>query len=129
MKIKKILFDKRYGQFVGDPYDLSKADFHKAGRLFFRSIAKDLSLPRGSYKVRSVLGGDAVLGDVILHHNKFYVCLMQSDVGQGLDILFRTCTSQKDYQGGPNRWLTIQDLKDFKLQEWFLKTLKEYSNK
>ena len=58
-----------------------------------RSIARNLKLPRGSYRVSFNPGGIAVAGDPILHHDSFYLTFCSSGV------MYRKCDGLKDYGG------------------------------
>lgn len=70
------------------------------GRSVLVKLATDLSLPKGSYEIRAIKGGIAVSGEMILHHDKFYVNL--SNFGVSGAGFARTCQGQKDYTGGRN---------------------------
>lgn len=118
MKIDSILFDKRWGEFVGERFDLSKDDFHKKGQAFLKSLAKDLHLDKGTFNVRSLKGGDGILGEVILHSEHLYIQVKQSHLG--LEVLYRTCSGMKDYSGGSNQYLLLMNLKEQSMQDWFV---------
>ena len=70
-----------------------------------RALAKDLGLPKGTYTIRSNPGGIAVLGDVYLHHDRFYVNFSgyMCENPCGGTGYYRTCNGRKDYTGGYNR--------------------------
>ena len=91
-----------------------KALFHSKGKTFLRNLAKELGLPKGSYDIRSNMGGIAVSGEVTLHGESLYVQLSESCVGgPGVGILYRSCKGRKDYTGGTNNWATIGNLKKY----------------
>jgi len=64
-----------------------------------KKFADTMSLKPETFNVRFNAGGIAVAGEAILHHDKFY--LQINEYG----VYWRTVKSQKDYLGGPNRWL------------------------
>lgn len=127
MKIDPILFDKRWGEFTGESYDLPKEEFHKKGKAFLKSLAKDLDLVKGKFEIRSNKGGDSILGEVILHSEHLYIQIHQ--LYQGLDIMYRTCSGMKDYCGGSNQYLMMKNLEDKSMQDWFVKKLLSMSGK
>lgn len=77
----------------------TKAQYKKLSLKFLRSLAKKLSLPKGTYSIRFNPGGIAVSGDAILHHDKFYISF------GGYGAYWRECNGQKDYSGKVNRWI------------------------
>lgn len=85
--------------------DQRKNAMHRCGRAFLRQVAKDLGLPKGSYDLRSNLGGMAVSGEVTLHTERLYLQISESPVGGGgVSILARSCRGRNDYVGGQNNW-------------------------
>ena len=94
--------------FIGDSLD--KDEFHGTARLILRRVAKSLVqqgyLSPADYTIRSNKAGSAVLGEVILHTNWFYLMIGESG------ILYRLCNSLDDYTGGQNRWLHYGVLRD-----------------
>lgn len=87
-----------------------KAQFHRDGRVFLKSLAKALELPPGSFEIRNNTAGPAVSGEVTLHAKHLYVQLYESAVRRGISILYRSCESQKDYVGGQNHFAFPQTL-------------------
>ena len=75
-----------------------KARFRSEAMKYLRRLAKELSLPKGSYSIRYNAGGIAVSGEATLHHNEFYLQISH-------DCFWRTCNGQKDYSGYRNRWV------------------------
>jgi hypothetical protein len=89
----------------------SKEIFHKEGKAFLRDVAKELGLEKGTYEIRSNMGGPAVSGEVTLHSDTLYVQLSESCVGgPGVGILFRACRGRADYSGLQNHWMTLRHL-------------------
>ncbi len=86
---------------------------HSAGKSFLRGLAQELGMPKGSFEVRSNLGGNAVSGEVTLHGDQIYVQLSESCVGKGgVNVLYRNCTGRKDYSGGTNNFIDVQKLEE-----------------
>lgn len=91
-------------------YDAAqKRLFHSTARARLRRLAMELSLPTGSYDLRSNQGGIAVSGEVTLHHEQVYVQVSQ---GFGPGVLIRTCRGRRDYTGGPNNSAELDLLDD-----------------
>ena len=86
-----------------------KEQFHKLGKAFLKDLAKLLGPDIGEYTVSSNKAGIAVLGEVTLHADNLYVQLHDSFNGNGISALYRSCTSQKDYHGGPNNHANMPD--------------------
>lgn len=74
--------------------------FHLDAREFLVSLARALELPEGSYEIRSNQGGQAVSGEVTLHHDNLFVELSESAVRRGVVISYRSCESQQDFTSG-----------------------------
>jgi hypothetical protein len=85
-----------------------KDEFHKAGRAVLRKLAKEMKLTKGSFEIRSNLGGWGILGEVTLHHESFYLQISNSPHG----VMYRTCKGRKDFTGGPNLWFPVYRLDD-----------------
>jgi hypothetical protein len=81
----------------------AKDEFHALGRLVAKAVAKELGLPKGSYDIRSNMGGIAVSGEVTLHAEKIYIQFGKTVLGH--KFMFRSCNGRKDYHGGVNHWL------------------------
>jgi hypothetical protein len=89
-----------------------KRRFHATARAHLRKLADELGLPAGSYDLRSNQGGIAVSGEVILHHEKFYVHVSQPATRADTGILIRTCRRRRDYTGGANHFAPLSLLDD-----------------
>jgi len=89
-----------------------KEEFHRQGKRLLRVIAKRMSLPRGSYEVRSNMGGVAVCGEVTLHGEHIYIQLSQSCLGKDFGFMYRYVRDRRDYTGGTNRWMAWTKLMD-----------------
>jgi hypothetical protein len=89
----------------------NKAFFHYNAKRILARLAKKMQLPKGSYDIRSNMGGVAVSGEVTLHGEHHYIQLSQS--GSGIcQMLVRSCRGRKDYSGGPNEWRPFDYLLD-----------------
>ena len=82
---------------------VDKITYHKLGKKFLKLVAKMLNLP--TFDVRSNMGGDAIVGEVILHTPSFYV-----SIGTNFSYA-RACQGMKDYSGGVNQTITDESLK------------------
>jgi len=89
-----------------------KAFFHREGKRILNQIAQKLGLQAGEYSIRSNMGGIAVSGEVTLHADWIYIQFSQSSLGPDFGFMWRTCKHQKDYTGGPNRWMKWEELRD-----------------
>src|SRR5262245_57277995 len=106
---------KAFNWTLGVAYNAQrKARFHSMGRARLQLLAKELGLPKGSFEIRSNQGGIAVSGEVTLHHEKVYVQIAQSCLGNSVGILSRKCNGRKDYTGGRNHWLPLERLDHIK---------------
>ena len=92
-------------------YDVKKA-FHLRAKRQLRRVAKLMGIPKGTYEVRSNLGGIAVSGEVTLHSNTLYVQVFQPAGYERAEILYRTCKGREDYTGGRNNVLPGNELND-----------------
>lgn len=89
--------------------DEVKAEFHKLCTSYLKKLAQTLNLPAGTFSIRSNKGGTAVLGEVTLHSDTFYLQLSEHMMSR---FLIRTCKGQKDYTGGTNQWWEYESLRD-----------------
>lgn len=89
-----------------------KDAFHKQGKAFMRKLAEALSLDKGTFDVRSNMGGIAVSGEITLHGESIYVQLDESCIHTGCSIMFRTCKGRDDCTGGSNNFIAVNDLLD-----------------
>lgn len=86
-----------------------KQEFHRLARLVCRQIAKDLGLEKGTFDIRTNMGGDAVGGETVLHSDRFY---LQFCAEGFLEILYRACNGRRHLVGGTNQWTTYQRMVD-----------------
>jgi hypothetical protein len=108
-----------------DEAQARKDAMHLEGAKFLKSLAKTLGLSSGQYTVRSNKAGIAVSGEVTLHADHLYVQLSSSFSKPGLQLLYRSCLSQKDYSGGQNHFVQVSDLAVPQNQAAFLKTCRK----
>lgn len=117
---RELLASGPFSQYT-DAGDKNKAHLHTKGKTFLKSLAKALALKDGSYDIRSNRGGIAVSGEVTLHSDDIYIQISESFSSPGLQILFRTCSSRKDYCGNQNHFIKLESLREPAGQERFLK--------
>lgn len=102
------LLDYAKGEYC---YDADrKTEYKKVSMAVLRKLAKMLCLQKGTFKVSFCRGGAAVWGEAILHSNSVYIQIFTNFSGGESCVLYRTCEGQKDYCGGPNQFLTLDDL-------------------
>ncbi|WP_449470284.1 hypothetical protein [Sphingobium chungangianum] len=95
----------------GVAYDLdAKRQFHADGRRAMRRLAEALSLPDGSFDVRSNQGGIAVSGEIILHGEEAWVELSLGCMGPDREVMFRRVRGRTDYIGDRNRFASVREL-------------------
>ena len=89
-----------------------KKTFLRLGNVFLRALAKDLGLH--NVTVRANPGGIAVSGDCTMigmwEENGVYVCLSQTHISKPMALFFRTVRHAKDYTGGHNHWISVEEL-------------------
>lgn len=90
---------------------LPKDAFHALARKQFKALATELGLQKGEYDLRTNKAGPAVLGETTLHTDKIYV---QVGGSASCYLMHRTCNGRKDYCGGQNRYMQIEDLRNVK---------------
>lgn len=88
-----------------------KSVFHRAAKQRLKALADHCSWAKATYDVRSIMGGIAVSGEVILHHDQVYICVSQ-ELGRECGILFRSCNGRSDYAGGRNNFAPITLIDD-----------------
>jgi hypothetical protein len=110
-----------------DEGEVAKAAFHKQGKTFLRNLAKELP-DLGDFSIRSNLGGIAVSGEVTLHSEDMYIQIYESCISPGLSILYRSCSSRKDYSGNRNHHVSIKDFKENECQETVMRTIQRLIN-
>lgn len=91
---------------------VQKRRFHTTARLRLKKLAAELRLPAGSYDIRSNKAGNAVSGEVTLHHEGAFIQVGQFGLTSHHGILVRTCKGRRDYAGGRNHFLDLQLLED-----------------
>ncbi len=93
----------------------AKRVFLNTGKVFLRALSKDLGLRAA--KITSNPGGIAVSGDCTLmgiwENGGIYVNISQPICGGDRVVLYRTVRHLKDYAGGYNHWLRLEDLRDY----------------
>lgn len=92
--------------------EVQKRRFHSTARSRLKKLAATLDLPPGSYDLSSNKSGIAVSGEIILHHQRFYLQVGQYGLKSGHGILIRTCKDRRDYTGGANHVVDLQLLDD-----------------
>jgi hypothetical protein len=103
-----------------------KEAFHTSGRAFVRGLAKHLSLPKGTFEIRSNKAGIAVSGEVTLHHDKLHLWLEEDLFNPGkVVITYRSCRGRRDCSGGRNHSELVVNLFNTALEERFLNTCRE----
>jgi hypothetical protein len=73
-----------------------KRRFHSTARSRLKKLAADLGLPAGLCEVRSNKAGIAVSGELILHHDHFYIQVGQFGLASGHGLLIRSCKGRND---------------------------------
>ncbi|MBA1203485.1 MULTISPECIES: hypothetical protein [Pseudomonas] len=112
LQIPKALLEKR----------ITKETLHRSGKRLLKEIAGRLKLPESSYEIRSCKGGNAVMGEVILHSDHLYL-MVHLGFDRVLKVLYRSCEGRKDYAGGMNRFETVSELASTTAAERFLAKL------
>lgn len=98
-----------------------KNEYHRLARQYLAYIAKLLGFPKGSFDIRSSMGGVAVSGEITLHTDRVYVQFGNDAMGL---ILARTCTGREDFVGGGNQWISPGFIKDpFRFAEQVAKVM------
>lgn len=90
----------------------AKETFLRVGKTFLRALAKDLQFRE--YTVYANSGGPAVSGECCLsgmwEDSGLYIRLGQIVCGEDV-LLYRTIRNIRDYTGGHNHYLNLQDLR------------------
>lgn len=96
----------------------AKKIFLNLGKIFLRALAKDLGLREA--RVTSNPGGIAVSGDCnligIWENGGIYISLSQFCGGKYV-LLYRTARNIRDYTGGYNNFLSLDDLRKLSYSE------------
>jgi hypothetical protein len=109
----------------------AKLKFHREGKQFLRLLAAELDLSASTkpFSISSNRGGVAVSGEVTLHSDDLYVQLHESCVGrQGVSVLFRSCSSRKDFCGNRNHTVRMENIQTEAAQASFIANLKDLIN-
>ncbi|WP_137162070.1 hypothetical protein [Pseudomonas asiatica] len=112
LQIPKALLEKR----------ITKETLHRSGKRLLKEIAGRLKLPESSYEIRSCKGGNAVMGEVILHSDHLYL-MVHFGFDRALKVLYRSCEGRKDYSGGMNRYESVSELASTTAAERFIAKL------
>lgn len=94
-----------------------KAAMHKDGKTFLKKLATALGLSSSEFTLSSNKAGIAVAGEVTLHADTLYVQMCDSSYNSSLRLLYRSCKTRKDYSGGTNNYVTLEDMNDEHRQE------------
>jgi hypothetical protein len=122
--IPAVLVAMRNVNGYSDAGEASKKSFHLKGKKFLAELARALGVSVGTYSVRSNVGGVAVSGEVTLHTDNIYIQLSDYFGQPGISMMYRSCTSQKDYTGGRNHTVKLADLGDEDTQYRILKDMR-----
>lgn len=98
----------------------AKAAFHRDGMSFLRKVAKALDIPSTDYRLSSNKSGIAGSGEVTLHSDDIYIQLSESCLFSGVQVLYRSCKSRKDYAGNRNNFVQCELLADEHRQTTFI---------
>lgn len=106
MKIIPAYFAKPGINSYSDEGHERKEKFHRDGKKILKQLALEIGLQPGTYEIRGNKGGIAVSGEVTLHADHLYVQMYESCIGSGgIEIMYRSCGSQKDYCGDANNFV------------------------
>lgn len=96
----------------------AKRAFHKEGKTFLKKLDEVIN-PGGLVErsIRNNEGGMAGSGEVTLHSEHMYIQLSESCMGPGVQMMFRSCDSQKDYCGHLNHTVSMFDFANEDKQE------------
>ena len=108
-----------------------KERFHRDAKKVLKSIVQELGLQDGSYEIRSNKAGIAVSGEVTLHAEHLYVQMYESAFGGGgIEIMYRSCKSRKDYSGDQNFFIKNSlDLNDQARRTQFIASCRKLMSK
>jgi hypothetical protein len=93
-------------------FSVQKQKFHKQYDKVLKKLAKDLKLKDGTYEIRHSYGGFSVFGDLVLHAEKLYVCIVGSLYRNSKTFYYRACNGLNDYKGSPNQYMDLEAFKD-----------------
>lgn len=113
LQVPDELTGKREFNEYSDLGSVNKGQLHTKGRTFLKNLAQALGMQPGDFDLRSNRGGMAVSGEVILHSDNLYVQISDSMTScQGLQVLFRSCKSRRDFCGHQNNFASLDSLRD-----------------
>lgn len=98
----------------------AKAAFHRDGMSFLRKVALALGIPATDYRLSTNKSGIAGSGEVTLHSDDIYIQLSESCLFAGVQVLYRSCKSRKDYTGNRNNFVQCEQLVDEHRQASFI---------
>lgn len=94
----------------------AKNAWHFEASRMLEAIAREMGLVRGeSYDLRSNKAGSAVMGEVTLHTDDVYVEVSGSGLMPGHEVMYRVVNGRGDFTGGPNNYMTFDDVENPKL--------------
>lgn len=102
---------------------VNKGQLHGKGRTFLKNLAQALGMQPGDYNLSSNRGGIAVSGEVTLHSDDLYVQISDTISGRGLQVMYRSCKSRRDYCGHQNNFASLDSLRDPASQFRVLKSM------
>jgi hypothetical protein len=86
----------------------NKDAFHSEAKKRLRALAEALGFEKGSFDIRSNRGGNAVSGEITLHHDDLYIQASQpASASSERGLMIRTCKNRKDYTGGQNHFAPL----------------------
>lgn len=102
---------------------VNKGQLHGKGRVFLKNLAQALGMQPGDYDLSSNRGGIAVSGEVTLHSDDLYVQISDTMSGRGLQVMFRSCKSRRDYCGHQNNFASLDSFREPGSQSRVLKSM------
>lgn len=125
IKVPKALLVTGSIDAYSDAGEARKLAFHKEGKAFLKKLDAELNPNKeDGVSIRSNMGGIAVSGEVTMHSDHLYVQLSQSCMGPGVQMMFRSCDSQKDYSGHNNNFTSMNVFADEESQERVLRQMR-----
>lgn len=90
-----------------------KTKLHNDAKKALKALAGAMGLEKNQYSLCSNKGGIAGSGEITLHADDIYIQICEGmQTREPLAILYRTCTSRNDYNGGQNNFAGISALED-----------------
>lgn len=87
----------------------AKNAFHKEGKAFLKKLDAVVNPNKEKMSIRSNLAGIAVSGEVTCHSADMYIQLYESCTNRGVQMMYRSCKSEKDYTGNTNNFVSMKD--------------------